>query len=108
MTQEALAWDAHSARWRALRNELEIPTRRAQRLSATPIPVVARLDWELDGIEYLGTVAWGWTTRAVLIELHDCRRQIIGAWLPATDVWRRAATGCAGISGTAPGERLAH
>jgi len=89
MTQEALAWDAHRERWQRLVNEWPIPARRAQVLAPAPIPVTARLEWERDGVEHLDTVAWAWTTRAVLVELHDPRRQTIGVWLSAGDVARR-------------------
>lgn len=51
--------------------------------------MTGRVVWERDGIEDVDTVAWGWTTRDVLVELADPRRFIIGTWLPATDVRRR-------------------
>ncbi len=89
MTQEALAWDAHAEHWQAVLNEVEIPPRRAQVPASVPLPVTARLVWECDGVEQLETVAWAWTTRAVLVELHDRRRQTIGVWIPVADVSRR-------------------
>ncbi|MCM3659804.1 hypothetical protein M3148_02160 [Georgenia satyanarayanai] len=51
--------------------------------------MTARVEWERDGVEEIDTVVWAWTTRAVLVELHDTRRQTIGVWLPARDVRRR-------------------
>lgn len=89
MTQEALAWDAHRPHWQEIANEAPIPPSRAQVLAKEPIPVVARIEWERDGLEHLDTVAWAWTARAVLVEVNDRRRQTIGVWLPLSDVTRR-------------------
>lgn len=89
MTQELLAWDAHATQWQPLLNERPIPARRAQVSCDVPIAVTARLVWEHDGEERLDTLAWAWTRGAVLVELHDRRRQTIGVWLPARDVRRR-------------------
>ncbi|HLT85555.1 MAG TPA: hypothetical protein VKZ83_15080 [Phototrophicaceae bacterium] len=88
-TQELLSWDAHAALWQPLVNELPIPARRAQVSCDVPIEVTARLVWEHDGVELHETVVWAWSGRAVLVELHDRRRQTIGVWLPARDVRRR-------------------
>ncbi|WP_152190717.1 hypothetical protein [Georgenia satyanarayanai] len=93
MTQELLAWDAHAAVWQCVLNEQRIPHRRAQRSCDLPVPVTARLVWEHDGEEHLETVAWAWTSRSVLVEVHDRRRQTIGVWLPARDVRRPASAG---------------
>ncbi|PYF98325.1 hypothetical protein SAMN05216184_11269 [Georgenia satyanarayanai] len=92
MTQELLAWDAHAATWQPVRNERPIPHRRAQVSSGVPVPVTARVVWEHDGVEEIDTVVWAWTSRSVLVELHDVRRQTIGLWLPARDVRRRRPT----------------
>lgn len=89
MSQERLAWDANRDQWQRLVNAVPIPPRRAQVPAGIPLPVTARLEWEHDGVQHLDTVAWAWTTRAVLVELHDRRRQTIGAWLPIRDVTRR-------------------
>jgi len=89
MSQELLAWDAHRSRWQRLDNEVPIPPRRAQVPATMPLTVSVRLEWERDGVEQLDTVARAWTTRAVLVELHDPRRQTIGVWLPVADVKRR-------------------
>lgn len=70
-------------------NELPIPARTTQVSCDVPIEVTARLVWEHDGVELLETVVWAWSGRAVLVELHDRRRQTIGVWLPARDVRRR-------------------
>lgn len=89
MTQEALAWDAHAALWQAITNELPIPPRRAQRSLPEQPAVTARIEWERDGVELVDTIAYARTERAVLVLLHDPRRQIIGVWLPTHDVTRR-------------------
>ena len=89
MTQELLAWDAHSTHWQPVLNEQPIPHRRAQVSCERPVRATARLVWERDGVEHLDTVAWAWTSRSVLVELHDRRRQTIGVWLAAHDVRRR-------------------
>lgn len=89
VTQELLAWDAHAAQWQPIVNEQPIPPRRAQVSSGVPGRVSVRVVWARDGVEHLDTVAWSWTSRAVLVELHDRRRQTIGVWLPARDVKRR-------------------
>ncbi len=88
-TQELLSWDAHAAHWQPIRNEVPIPARRAQVSCGVPIEVTARVLWEHDGVELLETVVWAWSSRAVLVELHDRRRQTIGVWLPPCDVRRR-------------------
>lgn len=93
MTQELLAWDAHATLWQTVLNEESIPHRRAQRSCDLPVPVTARLVWERDGVEQFDTVAWAWTSRSVLVELHDRRRQTIGVWLPAHDVRRSTSAG---------------
>ena len=89
VTQELLSWDAYATQWQPLRNELPIPDRRAQVSCDLPVRVTARVVWEHDGVEHVDTVAWGWTSRAVLVEMHDRRRQTIGVWLPPRDVRRR-------------------
>lgn len=81
-------WDVHREVWQAVVNERPIPARRAQVSAPTPIPVIARVVWERDGVEEIDTVAWGWTTRDVLVELVDPRRFILGIWLPSRDVRR--------------------
>lgn len=93
MSQEVLAWDAGRDVWQSIRNERPIPPRRAQVTAPAPVPVVARIVWARDGVEHHETVAWAWTTRAVLVELHDRRCQTIGVWLPRRDVTRRPLAG---------------
>lgn len=92
VTQELLAWDAHAATWQPVLNECPIPHRRAQVGCGSPIPVTARVVWERDGVEEIDTVVWAWTSRSVLVEMHDVRRQTIGVWLPAHDVRRTTAS----------------
>lgn len=89
MSQERLAWDASRDHWQPITNELPVPPRRLQRTLPRPVLVTARLAWSRDGVEQLPTVAWAWTDTAVLVELHDRRRQTIGVWLPTCDVRRR-------------------
>lgn len=54
------------------------------------IPVEARIEWSQDGVERIQTLAFGWTRTLVLIRVSDGRYQLRGAWVPATDVRRRA------------------
>lgn len=88
-TQQLLSWDAHADAWQPVLNECPIPPRRAQVSCDLPVEVTARLVWARDGVQLLETVAWAWSSRSVLVELHDHRRQTIGVWLPAHDVRRR-------------------
>lgn len=55
-----------------------------------PIPVIARLHWETDGVELRDTVALAWTRTDVCIRLLDHRWRTTAAWIPASDVTRRA------------------
>lgn len=93
MHDVATLWDANRDRWQRLLYSQPIPPRRAQVDAPTAIPVTVTLRWERDGEEERHTVAWGWTSRVILIELVDPRWQTIGAWLPATHVRRREPTG---------------
>jgi hypothetical protein len=82
-------WDADADMWQAISNELPVPPRRAQVDAPEPIPVTARIEWERDGEELLDTTAVAWAGRAVLVRIHDRRRQTLGVWLKAGDVRRR-------------------
>lgn len=48
----------------------------ARRDAPAPIPVRARIEWERDGGQLLDTVALGWTTWAVRVELINPRWRI--------------------------------
>lgn len=52
-----------------------------------PIPVRARIGWA-SGAETVQTVATGWTSTLVLVQLSDRRCQFRGVWLPLCDVER--------------------
>jgi hypothetical protein len=86
----AQSWDAHREDWQAIVNERAIPPRRVQKIAPWPIAIRARVVWERDGVELLDTVATGWTSRIVLVEITDHRWRLRGVWLDAADVRRRA------------------
>jgi hypothetical protein len=54
-----------------------------------PVPVVARIEWTVDGVEQLETEALGWTDRRVYVRLPDSRWRFTSVWLHASDVRRR-------------------
>jgi hypothetical protein len=83
------SWDADADLWQAITNEVPIPPRHDHVDAPEPIPVTARIHWERDGEEQLDTQAVAWSGRAVLISIHDRRRQILGVWLDAADITRR-------------------
>lgn len=70
-------------------NERPIPDRARQRVDRPPIDVVVRLEWELDGVEHVNTIAFDWVDRDVLVGIRDRRWQTHGVWLDAGDVQRR-------------------
>jgi hypothetical protein len=53
------------------------------------VPVVARIEWEHDGEEYVETEALGWTDRRVYVRLPDSRWRFTSIWLRVEDVRRR-------------------
>ena len=54
-----------------------------------PVPIVARVVWEVDGEERVDTEALGWTGQAVYVRVADPRCQSNAIWL---DGARRAAS----------------
>lgn len=83
------SWDAHRASWQAVRNAHDIPPARLQSVAADQVPVRARIEWMRDGTEFVDTVAYGWTSRLVLVQIRDHRSRLGGVWLDAGDVVRR-------------------
>lgn len=55
-----------------------------------PVPVVARIIWEVDGIELTKTCALAWTRRFVLVRIDSQRWPYNAAWLGPDDVSRGA------------------
>lgn len=77
-------------RWQRVRNE-HWPRGPAYRvpLAPEPIPVRARVDWDIDGAEWLAGLAVRWTRDAVMVALDDPRLGPLATWLSPTDVVRR-------------------
>lgn len=86
------SWDAHRGDWRAILNARDVPPLRSQTIPADPILVTARIMWERDGLELVETVAAGWTSRLVLVDLDDRRTYVRAVWLDPSDVRRRRPT----------------
>lgn len=83
---EVERFDAHLQR---LLNAHEVPRRYIEAPFPGPIPIRARLVWEVDGEEWADGRAMAWTSRLVLVELQmEQRLQVHGAWLEASDVAR--------------------
>ncbi|MHB1488987.1 MAG: hypothetical protein ACYCTH_00640 [Cellulomonas sp.] len=82
------SWDAYRAGWQPISNAHDIPPARLQTVAADQIPVRARIEWMRDGTEFVDTVAYGWTSRLVLVRVRDHRSRIGGIWLDAGDVTR--------------------
>ncbi len=68
-------------------NAHDVPRRFVR--ARVPVPVTARVVWEVDGEEHLETVATAWTRRLVLVDVSDRRNRITAAWLELADVRRR-------------------
>lgn len=83
------SWDADRDRWQAIRNAHDVPPERLQTVAANKIPVRVRIEWQRDGTEFIDTVAYGWTSRLVLVQLRDQRSRLAGIWVDAGDVARR-------------------
>jgi hypothetical protein len=83
------SWDSYRDQWQDISNEFPIPPRRLQH--DCWISVTARLVWERDGVELVGTFAFAWVGRLVLVEVRDRqhRRDSRGAWIHVSDVRRR-------------------
>ena len=54
-----------------------------------PMPVVARVQWADDGVEYVETTALGWTGRQVYVRMADPRWRFSAVLLDASNVRRR-------------------
>ncbi len=94
--EAARSWDAHVDKRQRILNAHDIPPLQHQR--AGWLHCRARIVYELDGEEWIDTVAYAWTSQLVLVQRrrHDHRWELIGVWLDASDVRRRVP---------APGER---
>lgn len=71
-------------------NALDVP-RRFVDLRSDPVPVRARLVWELSGEQWVDTWATAWRrvrgeVPMVLVVVDDPRSVIRGVWVPAHDV----------------------
>lgn len=74
-----------------LLNAITAPARYTEaRTPPGPIPVIARLHWETDGPELRDTVALAWTRTDVCVRVLDHRWRTTAAWIPASDITRRA------------------
>jgi hypothetical protein len=54
-----------------------------------PVPIIARIVWELDGEEHIETEAAGWSGQLVYVRMPDRRYRLTSVWLNAADVRRR-------------------
>jgi hypothetical protein len=54
-----------------------------------PVPITARIVWELDGEEHIETEAAGWSGQLVYVRMPDRRYRLTSVWLNASDVQRR-------------------
>src|SRR5690606_37752809 len=87
--ESARSRDAHHDKRQRILNAHPIPPLRDQK--AGWIHCRARVVYELDGEEWMDTVAYAWTSRLVLVQRVglDHRWDSIGVWLDAADVRRR-------------------
>lgn len=87
--ESARSWDAHHHKRQRILNAHPIPPLRDQKTGW--IHCRARIIYELDGEEWIDTVAYAWTSRLVLVQRvgQDQRWDSIGVWLDASDVRRR-------------------
>lgn len=53
-----------------------------------PIPVEVRIEWSVDGEEWIKTQALGWKGKLVYVELRNPRNRTVAVWLNAEDVRR--------------------
>jgi hypothetical protein len=65
-----------------------VPPRHAQE-DHPELPVMARLVWETDGVEFVETVAYASYRSLVLVRVDDGRALLRGYWLDVSDVRRR-------------------
>jgi hypothetical protein len=72
----------------AILNAHPVPPRRAQE-DRPEIAVTARIEWELDGEQFVETVAYASWRNLVLVRVEDPRARVRGYWLDAGDVRRR-------------------
>jgi hypothetical protein len=80
--QPSKPWDAQP-----ISNRLA--ARVPQHTLSPPMPIVARVVWEVDGEEHVDTVVLGWTGQAVYVRLADPRCRTNAIWLDGCDVKRR-------------------
>lgn len=53
-----------------------------------PVRVVARIEWDRDGTEWVAGHAVRWTRPVVFVQINDKRSATAGIWLAAEDVRR--------------------
>lgn len=66
-----------------------VPARGEQHDFPQPREVVARVHWQIDGWETVGTTAEAWAGDLILVNLPDRRSQLRGIWLHTVDVTPR-------------------
>jgi len=66
-----------------------VPARGEQRDFSQVREVVARVHWQADGWETIGTSAEAWAGDLVLVNLPDRRSQLRGIWFHTADVTPR-------------------
>jgi hypothetical protein len=69
-------------------NAHRVPARDAQH-DLPDIPVRARIEWAVDGVAQVETVAFAACGRLVLVLVSDARCEVRGVWLDGPDVMRR-------------------
>ena len=78
-----------TAYWQNAVNERFPKHARELRDQPNPIEVVARIEWERDGEEWVPGTAIRWDRNHVLVRIGDRRCRTIGVWLAPHDVRRR-------------------
>ncbi|MFC8732198.1 hypothetical protein ACFT5B_07050 [Luteimicrobium sp. NPDC057192] len=81
------SWDSGRGQWQDVLNALPIPPYRQQR-HMPRVAVLARVEWERDGVEVIDGHAEHWAGRAVLVHWRDLRLRNLGVWLDVADVER--------------------
>jgi hypothetical protein len=68
-------------------NGHDVPARFTR--ARVPIPVRARIEWEIDGVELIDTVATAWTHSLALVDVSDARCRFRAVWVDIGEVVRR-------------------
>lgn len=86
---ELVTEDYGTATWRYWQEIHNAAGARGSYKDRPPMPVLARIEWERDGVEGIDVVA----TRqgfddAIFVDLKDRRCSTLGVWLHPDEVWR--------------------